>query len=114
MKKLNSYLPGIVESLKEIDPYKIIIFGSVAQGYDNSFSDLDLVVVINKEQIPSTYDEKLENKIMVRNAILDISFEIPIDLLVYTKEEFFRLENFNKPFFSEITDKGKILYEKAG
>lgn len=113
MDKLESYLPRIVESLKVIDPYKIIIFGSVANGTDKMFSDIDIAVIINKENVPKNYDEKLENKLFVRNAILDLSFEIPIDLLVYTKKEFDRLKNTNKPFFSEITEKGKILYEKA-
>lgn len=110
---LESYLPDIIDSLRTIDPYKVIIFGSVVTGIVNDSSDIDLAVIINKDSLPKSYDEKLENKILVRNAILDISFEIPIDLLVYTKKEFIQLEINNKPFYSEIVDKGKVLYEKA-
>lgn len=113
MNDLESYLPSIIESLKQIDPYKIILFGSVADGSSEDFSDIDLAVIIDEDDIPRNYDEKLANKIKVRNAILEISFEIPIDLLVYTKHEFILLETNNKPFYAEITNKGKVLYEKA-
>ena len=113
MNNIESYIPNIIESLQSIDPYKIIIFGSVAAGMINDSSDIDIAVIINKDSLPKNYDERLENKILVRNAILDISFEIPIDLLVYTKMEFDQLEINNKPFYSEIVEKGKVLYEKA-
>ena len=113
MSELKSYIPTIIESLKGIDPYKIIIFGSVAQGIETENSDIDIVVIINKENLPNSYDEKLANKILVRNAILDLSFEIPIDLLVYTKKEFSLLLENNKPFMNELTDNGKVVYEKA-
>ncbi|MDC7238943.1 MAG: nucleotidyltransferase domain-containing protein [Spirochaetales bacterium] len=113
MKELESYIPGIVNSLRTIDPYKIIMFGSVASGLTNESSDIDLAVIINKDDLPQSYDEKLDNSLLVRDAILDISFEVPIDLLVYTRREFMELESNNKPFFSEIVDKGRVLYEKA-
>ncbi len=113
MNDLKGYLPQIVESLKEIDPFKIYMFGSVARGTDNENSDIDLAVILNIDNIPETYDEKLKNKVAVRNAILDLSMEIPIDLLVYTKQEFQLLGELNKPFMSEITEKGTLLYEQA-
>lgn len=114
MEELKSYLPAIIDSLKKLDPYRIIIFGSVAQDTENENSDIDIAVIIDNDNIPQSYDEKLANKILVRNAILDLSFEIPIDLLVYTKKEFSLLQENNKPFISELTDNGKVLYEKAG
>ena len=113
MNKIESYIPKIIQSLQNIDPYKIILFGSVATGTANDSSDLDIAVILNKESLPEDYDEKLENKILVRNAILDISFEVPFDLLVYTTMEFEKLKINNKPFYSEIVDKGKVVYEKA-
>jgi len=113
MEELKSYIPAIIDSLKQLDPYKIIIFGSVAQETYNENSDIDIAVIINKDNIPQSYDEKLANKILVRNAILDLSFEVPIDLLVYTKKEFFLLQENNKPFMSELTDNGKVIYEKV-
>lgn len=114
MDKLKGYLPKIIESLKEIDPFKIYMFGSVANGTDNEDSDIDLAVILNSDILPKTYDEKLKNKVLVRNSILDLSMEVPIDLLVYTKEEFKRLDEVNKPFMAEIVEKGTIIYEQVG
>ena len=113
MDNLKGYLPQIVESLKEIDPFKIYMFGSVARGTENQDSDIDLAVVLNIENMPKSYDEKLKNKVSVRNTILELSMEIPIDLLVYTKGEFKFLNQFNKPFMTEITEKGTLLYEQV-
>lgn len=112
MKNLKEYLPKIITSLKSIDPYRIILFGSVAQGREKENSDIDLVVILNEDIIPKTYDEKLEKKVMVRDSILDISMEIPIDLLVYSKAEFKKLEEINKPFAAELKEKGSLLYER--
>jgi len=88
------------------------MFGSVARGTENQDSDIDLAVVLNIEDMPKNYDEKLKNKVSVRNTILELSMEIPIDLLVYTKEEFKILNQFNKPFMTEITEKGKRILKK--
>ncbi|QEN04596.1 nucleotidyltransferase domain-containing protein [Thiospirochaeta perfilievii] len=113
MTDLKGYIPEIVESLKELDPFKIYMFGSVAKGTDNQDSDIDLAVILNIDDVPKTYDEKLKNKVSVRNSILDISMEVPIDLLVYTKEEFKILDELNKPFMTEITEKGTLIYEQV-
>ena len=113
MTNLKDYIPGIIESLKSIDPYQVYLFGSVSVGQENSDSDIDLVVILNSNTVSKSYDEKLENKILVRDAIIDISMEVPIDLLVYSRTEFNKLKEINKPFTSEILDKGSLIYEKA-
>ncbi len=38
------YIPEIVERLKTINPYKIILFGSYAYGKPQTDSDIDLIV----------------------------------------------------------------------
>lgn len=114
MEDLRSYIPGLVESLQKLDPVKIILFGSLAAGKQTEESDIDLVVILNTDVLPQTADEKLLYKVKVRDAIRDISFEIPIDLIVYTKAELSKLESIQSPFLSEISEKGEILYEKAG
>jgi len=39
-------------------------------------SDIDLVVILNSNIIPKSCDENLENKILVRDAIIYISMEV--------------------------------------
>ena len=113
MNNLKEYLPSIIESLKNVDPYRIYLFGSVAGGQEKENSDIDLVVILDTNSSPKSYDERLENKLIVRDAILDISMEVAIDLLVYSKSEFIKLKKINKPFAAEIINKGSLIYEKV-
>jgi predicted nucleotidyltransferase len=107
------YLEKIKERLIEIDPYKIILFGSLANGNYKEESDIDLIVVLNSEKISKNYEEKMNNKLLVRNSIWDISSEIPIDLLVYTKKEYEIIMNNKNSFFREVESTGKTIYERA-
>lgn len=113
MDSLSQYIPQIIESLKVVKPYKIFLFGSVANGVQGADSDIDLAIILDKNEIPKTYEERLKNKVYVRNAILDLSLEVPIDILVYTKDEFLKLNQSDNPFISEIVDKGEVIYEQA-
>lgn len=114
MEKIDKLLEEITQRLKEIDPYKIVLFGSVSKQIDNEDSDIDLLVVLNSDEISQNYDEKMEKKLLVRNAIWDLSKQIPIDILVYTKKEFEIIMNNKNSFFKELERTGKTIYEKAG
>ena len=41
----------------------IILFGSYAKGEFDVGSDIDLVVILNTDKAPETYDKKLEIKV---------------------------------------------------
>ena len=97
-----------------MEPLKIILFGSYAKGHFDEGSDLDLVVILNSEMIPETYDKKLEIKVQVRDSIYELSRQMAIDLIVYTKAEFKLLEKLRTSFYNEIIDTGTVIYEKAG
>ena len=43
MYSLKDYIPGIIESLRSIDPYQIYLFGSVSVGQENSDSDIGIL-----------------------------------------------------------------------
>jgi predicted nucleotidyltransferase len=109
---MDNILERIVGSLRGLKPFKVILFGSLAAGAQNR--DIDLVVVLDTDQEPKNYDEKLANRVMVRNSILELSYTTPIDLLVYSRPEFARFLKINGPFAREISKNGKVLYEKAG
>ena len=99
--------------VKKIDPYQIYLFGSTASGTANKDSDIDLIVILNTDVVPQNFEEKLKDKVKVRNAIIDLSMEVAIDLLVYSKGEFRKLQKINKPFADEIIKKGRLLYERT-
>jgi uncharacterized protein len=110
---MQNYLNEIIHNLLIVNPLKVILFGSYATYKFNKESDIDLVVILDTENIPETYDQKLELKVQVRDSIYELSRKIPIDLIVYTNGEFEVLKKLQTSFFNEIMDTGKILYEKA-
>ena len=113
MGDLNNYIPDIIDQLKNININKVVLFGSLANGTYDDGSDIDLLVILDSDQISQNFNERMNNKLLVRRAIYDISKEIPIDILVYTKKEYEIIEKDNSSFFNEIALNGKVLYEKA-
>jgi len=109
----DEYLPQLINSLSQFDPMKIIVFGSYATQNVHEDSDLDLLIVLNINKIPSSYEEKLLLKSQIRKAIRPINRQIPIDLLVYTLPEYNTIINDMSSFLREIHETGKIVYEKA-
>lgn len=113
MKDNSKYIPEIINKLKKIKPYKIILFGSYASGAVSEDSDIDLVVILDSSEIAKNYEEKMKNKLMVRHSIYELSKKMSIDLVIYTKAEYDIISNNENSFFSEIENTGKTLYKKA-
>lgn len=107
-----SYIPELVEKLKQTQPEKIILFGSYAYGEPSEESDLDILVVTGDEIIPSSFSEKSQIYLRVSRVISDIKKEFPIDLIVHTKAMHRRFVENNSLFARELLLKGKVLYEK--
>lgn len=107
------YFAEIINRIREVNPYKIILFGSYADGNFSENSDVDVLVVLDSPKVAQNYEEKMQNKLLVRRLIYSLSKQIPVDLVVYTKGEFDILAKNNISFFNEIRSKGKVLYEKA-
>lgn len=105
------YIPLIVEHLKKASPHKIILFGSYAYGTPNDDSDLDLIVITMDNYMPSTNKEKMELHHQYNPLVKEFREFIPIDLLVYTKAMFQKLQKTGSMFIREIDQKGKVLYE---
>jgi predicted nucleotidyltransferase len=110
---LNTVLDDLVFSLKSSDPYKIILFGSYANGHPNENSDIDLMVILDNDHVSKTYEERLKKKVFIRNLIIEINRKIPIDILVYSKEELNLIKTHGNYFIDEIERTGKVIYEKA-
>jgi len=87
-----------------ISPQKIFLFGSYALGNPNSDSDLDLLVIM---------DTKLPHyKRATPIKLLFDPYPCPMDILVFTKEEFDNLKNIRNHIVHEVYSKGRLLYEK--
>ena len=112
--EIKAILNNLVDSLKPADPYKIVLFGSYANGTPNEHSDIDLMVILDNYDVSKTYKERLDKKVYINKMVLDINRKMPLDILVYSREEFNIVKDYNDYFFDEIEKTGKVLYEKAG
>lgn len=101
----------ILDRLKKLNPYKVILFGSLAYGQPGQDSDVDLIVVTNEEFFPASYQEKSDLYLKVSNALTDVAGKIPIDLIVYTKAMYRQFIRMGSLFSKEVIQKGVVLYE---
>lgn len=111
--EISSYLEEILVILKKHNPVSIVLFGSVNTGNSSEGSDIDLLVVLDIDRIPETYEEKMELKLGLRKSLRGINSKIPIDLLVFTSKEIEIMSNQGNSFAEEIMNTGQVLYEKA-
>jgi len=90
--------------IREYEPEKLILFGSVAQEEIHEWSDLDLVV-IKKTDKPLL--ERTEEVLRL------IRPKVGLDVLVYTPEELDSLVDERRAFvLDEIIYKGAVAYER--
>lgn len=95
-----------VEILKrEMNPRKIILFGSTARGEADPDSDLDLLLVL--AHVGSRINE------MRRASMLLASLKVPIDVLVYSEAEVTEWGSVTNHVINEALLEGRVLYDAA-
>ena len=114
METKNKDIRKIVSNILPLNPYRIVLFGSHAEGTQDAESDIDLLVVLDSDSIAQNYDERMNRRLMVRNSVREINKRIPMDILVYTRAEYQYLKSQEATFVDNIESNGKTLYEKAG
>ena len=113
-ENLQKNLEELLCILKKEEINKILIFGSYIEGNLHKDSDLDLLIVLENDYLPKTYEERMKLRLGIRKKIRSINKKIPIDLLIYTKPEYeIFFKNMNS-FMREIHNTGKVIYERAG
>ena len=107
----NSYIQQLKDNLIAIDSYLVILFGSNAYGTPHIDSTIDLLVVTKDEFIPQTFKEKTNLYIAVGQQILNVSKQVPVDLIVYTLPMYKQFVETGSSFSQEILSKGIVIYE---
>lgn len=100
-KAIDAMVQHVVQQFK---PEKVILFGSYAYGAPKPESDVDLLVVMN------TSLKEVEQAIQIRQSIRS---RMALDLLVHTPEKLAQRLKLGDFFLREITQQGKVLYERA-
>jgi predicted nucleotidyltransferase len=107
-------LNDLIDSLMASDPYKIILFGSYANGNETENSYIDLMVILDNNDISKTYKERQNKKLYIRKLVREVNYKKALDILVYSKEELKKIKEYGNYFIDEIEKTGKVIYEKVG
>jgi predicted nucleotidyltransferase len=86
------------------NPERILLFGSLATGEVDIWSDIDLVI------IKKTNQRFLDR---IKEVIQLLKPRVGVDILVYTPAEFAKLSEERVFVRDEIIGKSKVLYERG-
>ncbi len=102
-EKLKSSMESITRQLIELGALKIILFGSLAEGNVDVYSDLDMLVIM-----PSTKSGGEWMKFVYAN----VEREIDSDIIVYNQEKL-REKLPVSSLLRHVLQSGRVVYEKA-
>ncbi|MDP3997529.1 MAG: nucleotidyltransferase domain-containing protein [Candidatus Andersenbacteria bacterium] len=109
-EETKSKIKEIVEKIvAEVDPEKVILFGSHAWGHPGPDSDVDICVVKKKAQSRA---EQLRERVKLRKSFFGYRFP-PVDLLYFSRDDFNGRLAAGDFFTRQIVEKGEVMYEKA-
>ena len=110
---IQNYILTFVDQVKQDkNVLGIMLFGSIARGTFNSYSDIDVLVVVDGNVL--TYFDKLEQIIKeidsIRQKLVTKGLYLYISEVILKKED---LAEF-RPFYISLLEEGITLYEKDG
>ena len=100
-KHLEKIIARIVE---EVDPDKIILFGSRAKGKNRKSSDYDVCVLKRDAKNKSKLAKRIYRKLFGVGA--------SVDIIVETPEKYNELKDKWFLVYSDIAKNGRLIYEK--
>jgi predicted nucleotidyltransferase len=90
--------------VQQMQPERIILFGSLATGQVEEWSDLDLVVIVDT---PLSFYERL------KQVLRSVRPQAGMDVLVYTPTEWAEMMSQRRFVQAEILSKGQVVYERG-
>ena len=93
--------------VKTMQPEKIYLFGSYANGTANEDSDLDILIEVQKTELSSVH--RSTEVSLNFNKYKELHF--PKDIFVYTTPEVEKFSNNKYSFLSSILKNSQLIYE---
>ena len=90
---------------ERFNPEEIILFGSHAYGRPDGWSDVDLLVVMD------TPEGEMETALEISESLPALSFSV--DIIVRSRSMLEKRKKMGDWFLREVTQKGKVLYERT-
>jgi len=104
---LESYLSAITSALVQtFSPERVVLFGSFARGDQNRASDVDLVVIAST---PLPFCDRIGQALA---SCYGTSKRLPVEVLVYTPEEWERMVAAGRSFVALVMREGRVLYDR--
>ena len=101
---IQDLLEPLREALAEKPGQRVILFGSRARGEEDWHSDIDLVLVAEtKRPFPERFKDFWE---------LIYAMLRPVQMLIYTPEEFSRLQREKNLFLRHVLEEGTVICEE--
>jgi len=103
-KKYKEIAEEFIEGVKnkyEDNIVEIILFGSVAKGTENNFSDIDMLIICKKNRF------KLRRKIMGDVIKFLLNYNVYISVKTLTQNEFNSLKHTG--FINQISQEGVVI-----
>ncbi|MBU7026797.1 MAG: nucleotidyltransferase domain-containing protein [Theionarchaea archaeon] len=94
----------VTKIVEHFQPEKIILFGSHAWGEPTTYSDVDILVVMDVEG--SLIRKEAEIYRIARPKL------VPMDIIVRTPEQIHYRLKIGDPFIQRIIREGEVLYER--
>lgn len=95
--------------VREVEPERVILFGSHARGDARPDSDVDLLVI---EQQPFSRRRSRRREAALLWRVL-ARFPVPKDILVYSQEEAAEWSNSPNHVVAQALREGRVLYERG-
>jgi predicted nucleotidyltransferase len=98
-------IKSIKNKIRSIDPKaKVILYGSFARGDNKDLSDIDLLILLEKDEI------SIQDKIKISYPLYDIEFETGqiINPLVLSRSDWESRHRIT-PFYENVINEGVIL-----
>lgn len=102
MKRLEEIMRITLQLVSAFSPEKVILFGSQAKGTATESSDIDLCIIVHT----------VDRRETLADMYLLIESDIPVDLILYTPEQWQDNLEVEGSFASLIAEKGVVLYER--
>lgn len=95
----------VTKIVNNFNPEKVIIFGSQVWGKPGTWSDIDILIIMNYNGTSSQVAAKVSK--IARPKY------VPMDILIRTPEEIDQRIKLNDHFIKRILSGGKVLYDRA-
>ena len=95
--------------VRDINPEKIILFGSYARNEQTPDSDLDIMIILKNDSMQM--HSKIKAISSIRKSLMNIN--VPKDILVFFETEIDEWKNSKNHIISRALNDGLCIYERS-